>query len=91
MRARAAEQRMADREAQYAPLAEHAGALQRQLAQTQALSEVEMGVYAEVRVLSTSIIYGVLPTPSHSRHCPYYSVVQWCAMLQALMMVDDLT
>lgn len=41
MRARAAEQRMADGEAQYAPLAEHAGALQRQLAQAQALSEAE--------------------------------------------------
>lgn len=32
---------MADGEAQYAPLAEHAGALQRQLAQVHAHSEAE--------------------------------------------------
>ena len=38
-RARAAEQRMADSEAQYEPLAEEAGALQRQLAAAQARAE----------------------------------------------------
>lgn len=37
--ARAAEQRMADGEAQYAPLAEHAGALQRQLVHARAAAE----------------------------------------------------
>ena len=35
-RARAAEQRMADGEAQYAPLAQQAGAMQRQLTEAQA-------------------------------------------------------
>ena len=38
-RARAAEQRMADAEAQYAPLAQQAGAMQRQLTRAQAASQ----------------------------------------------------